>query len=149
MGSLTNIHNLQKQAIRIVSKAGYLAHHIPLCYNLNILDLPDIYNVRALSFFYDYFHGTLPPSLLSMFSLQYTKDVNLLIKTSYRRTDIAAASLTHTLPNIWNPLPDKIKLAINKSKTKFLTAIKKHYVTSYEDWVCVSIDCYSCNQSSQ
>ena len=78
--SMLKIHQLQKQAIRIISKAAYLAHHLPLCFNLSLLDLPDIYNVKALSFFYDFFHGFLPPSLLSLFTMQYSRDNNFIFK---------------------------------------------------------------------
>ena len=50
---LTNLHKLQKRAIRLISKAKRRSHHIPLCHNLNILDLKDLYIIKALSFFHD------------------------------------------------------------------------------------------------
>ena len=144
LGILKSVHNLQKRALRIVGRAKYLAHHIPLCFTLNVLDLQDLYNTKALAFFYDYYHGVLPPSLLNILHLQYTRSNNLIIKTSFRRTKLAASSLLHTLPNIWNPLPENIKRAIEKSKPIFLQTIKNHYISEYEKWSCAKRDCFVC-----
>lgn len=144
MRSLSNIHNLQKRALRIVSKTYFLAHHIPLCFNLKILDLPELYNVKALSFFYDFYHGKLPPAFCNIFSLCNDRNNQLFIKTQYRRTDLAASTIIHTLPNIWNPLPADLKLLISKSKSNFMSNIKKYYIALYENWVCDKTDCYSC-----
>ena len=63
MSSLSLIYNLQKRALRIISKSHPRSHHIPICSSLQLLDLEDIYNVRALSFFYDFFHDKLPPPI--------------------------------------------------------------------------------------
>ena len=57
MKTLTSVHKLQKRALRTVSKQGYFSHHIPLCYTLQILDLEHIYDMKALSFLHDYYHG--------------------------------------------------------------------------------------------
>ena len=103
MRYLTKIHNLQKRAIRVVNKSHRIAHHIPLCLNLNILDLADLFNVKALLFLYDYYHGNLPPALSNIFTFYYSRNGDLLIKTKYRRTTVAACSLIHTIPIVWNP----------------------------------------------
>ena len=149
MGALSQIHSLQKQSIRIIANAGYIAHHIPLCYNLNMLDLSDLYNVKALSLFYDFFHGLLASSLSDLFLLRYNKDNKILLSITCRRTDIAASSISHTLPGIWNPLPDDIKLLIHKSKAIFVSSVKSFYISGYKDWKCLATDCYSCKKSTK
>ena len=104
LGYLTSIHNLQKRALRIISKVNRHAHHVPLCYNLNLLDLKELYIIKALSFFHDYYHNLLPPAFSNIFTLFYSRNNELLIRKTYRRTKTAATSIIHTLPDIWNSL---------------------------------------------
>lgn len=149
MGPLSRIHSLQKQSIRVIARAGYTDHHIPLCYDLCILDLPDLYNVKSMSLFYDFFHGLLPSSLSNLFHIKYNASNNIILSISCRRTNIAASSISHTLPGIWNPLPDDLKQLINKSKGTFISSIKSFYISRYKDWKCMTTDCYSCKKSAR
>ena len=86
MKHLTNLHKLQKRAIRLISKAKRRSHHIPLCHNLNILDLKDLYIIKALSFFHDFYHQKLPPDFHNIFTLYLSRNEQLMIKPKYRRT---------------------------------------------------------------
>ena len=147
MKNLTKLHKLQKRALRIVAKASYHSHHIPLCHDLKLPDLPDLYNVKSLVFFYDFYHGNLPPTLSHIFSFRSGRNNELFIKISHRRTDIASSSLVHTLPEIWNCLPFELKLEIIKSKKTFINKVKTHYISKYKEWSCTTFDCYSCKQS--
>ena len=148
MGHLSKIHVLQKRAIRVISKSNRVAHHIPLLYHLEILDLHDLYSVKALSFFYDYFYGNLPPILSNIITFYYSRNNQLFIKTQYRRTNVAACSIIHTLPVIWNPLPAEIKSYISKSKRTFLTHVKAFFISKYFEWKCEALDCGSCSRIS-
>ena len=69
MRHLTSIHKLQKRALRIISKSNRHSHHKPLCYKLRILDLRELYKVKALSFFHDYYHNKLPSTFSNIFTL--------------------------------------------------------------------------------
>lgn len=146
MKSLSSIHNLQKKALRIISKSKYLAHHIPICHSLQLLNLPDLYNLKALTFFYDYYHGKLPPFFNNKLSFQLSRNNEMILKTQYRRTDIAAMFLFNTLPSIWNPLPTDIKSQINKSKNTFVSKVKSFLINKYENWECTDDNCYACMQ---
>ena len=143
---LSNLHNLQKRAIRIVSKTNSKAHHIPLCFNLKLLKLDDLYCIKALAFFYDYYHNRLPPFFHGKLQLLYSRDDELFIQTKYRRTDTAACHLFHTLQNIWNPLNKSLKSQITKSKSLFLSSLKDFYISQYETWNCSHAECYSCKK---
>ena len=145
---LSRVHNLQKRALRIVAKSNFLSHHIPLCYSLQLLDLEDIYNVKSLSFFYDYYHGELPPFYVNFLVLYVSRNNELLIKTNYRRTNLAASSLQNTLPNIWNPLPPSTKAYLTCSKPVFLRHIKQYYLEKYKYWTCIDDSCYVCRNAS-
>ena len=147
MNSLSAIHKLQKRSLRIISKTGFHHHHIPLCLSLKILDLEHLYDIKALCFFYDYLHNRLPPFFANKLILYNRRD-ELCIKSKYRRTDIAASTVFHTLPNIWNPLPKTLKLLIYKSKTTFIAHLKEYYLSFYEDWVCPVSNCFICLKRS-
>ena len=147
MGSLTQIHKLQKSALRVISGKSAYAHHIPLCHSLNLLDLEHLYCIRSLSLFYDYFHGKLPPFFLNKFSLFLSRDNSLHIKTKYRRTELASSTIFHTLSNTWNTLPNQIKSEIHKSKSIFIKKVKEYYISLYQNWECEKVDCFSCNKS--
>ena len=149
MKSLLCIHKLQKRALRIISKEGFQSHHIPICNNIQLLDLEDIYNLKALSFLYDYHHGKLPPFFKNKLEFSNNRINELVLKTRYRRTDIASATIFNTLPSIWNPLPNKIKLCITKSKKIFLKEVKIHLLLQYEGWECKEADCFACKQARQ
>ena len=138
------LHRLQKRAIRIVAKIKQRSHHIPLCYDLQILDLEDLYNTKALSFFHDFFHGKLPPFFSNAFELHYSRNNQLIIKTKYRRTDTAAASIIHTLPGIWNALDKNLQMKITKSKPTFIKHCKTFFFDKYKNWHCDTINCYTC-----
>ena len=148
MRYLSKLHLLQKRAIRIIAKSNYIAHHIPLCSELDILDLPDLYNVKALSLFHEFYHNNLPPALSNIFDLSYSRDGHLKVKTRFHRTNIAASSIVHTLPDIWNNLPNPIKVKIAFSKKTFLSQVKTFYISKYKTWFCETLDCRSCLRSS-
>ena len=141
---LDSIHMLQKRALRIICKSDYRAHHIPLCYKLQVLDLTDIYCIKALSFLHDCFHGNTPPSLNNLFIFKYSRDNQLTLSTTYRRTNLASTTVLHTIPNIWNPLPPAIKANILKPKKTFLSQLKTFYISKYELWTCHDHNCYVC-----
>ena len=148
MSILSGLHRLQKKALRIISNSSSKAHHIPLCYSLEILDLEDLYSTKALSFLYDYIHGNLPSTFQDKLHLYFSRNNELLIKIKYRRTDTASRLLYNTLPNIWNHLESNIKTEITKSKKTFITKIKLYYLNKYENFKCSVFNCYSCSHTT-
>ena len=144
MSSLIPVHKLQKRALRVISKKGKITHHIPLCAFLEILDLEHLYCLRALSFFYDYYHENLPPFFMNKLIINHSRSSNILLKIQYRRTELASCTIFHTLPNIWNPLPEELKIEINKSKATFLKKVKHYYINKYIEWTCPEINCFVC-----
>ena len=84
-------------------RAGYV-HHIPLCHTLQLYDLHEIYCL-----FYDYIYEKLPPFFHYKLTLFSSRHSTMLLCITYRRTNLAPSSMFHTLPNIWNPLPEELK----------------------------------------
>ena len=141
---LTSVHKLYKRSVRLVAKAKSRSHHIPLCFKLRILDLPDLYNIKALSFFHDFFHGKLPPVFSNIFSLQFNRNIQIIIKTKYRRTDTAASYIIHTVPDIWNSLDQNLRILIFKSKSTFINHCKDYVINLYANWTCHKNNCFVC-----
>ena len=145
---MSPIHKPQKRALRVISRNFYLSHHIPICYSLNILDLHDIYNVKALSFFHYYFHGKLPPFFHNKIQIYIRSRTNeMLLKSTFHRTHLADSLLFNKLPHIWNSLPNDLKTALYQSKPAFIAKIKKFYISNYRNWSCNELNCYVCNKS--
>ena len=144
MKSLSIVHQLQKRALRIISNQNFFSHHIPLCNTLQLLDLQHIYDLKAMSLLYDYYHNSLPPFFTNKFDFYHNRNNELCLKIKYRRTEIASATIFHTLPNIWNPLPVQIKSSIKKSKKTFLKEVKMYLLQAYEKWECREINCFVC-----
>ena len=55
---------------------------------------------RSLSFFNDFFHNNPPPFFQDKLSIYFSRNNSMLIKTQYRRTDLASASVFHTYGNL-------------------------------------------------
>ena len=142
---LTGLLKLQKRAIRNIAKCNRFAHHIPLCYKFQILNLHDLYKVKALSFFHDYIHGNLPSAFSNSFALYISRNNELLIRTRYRRTNIASSSIVHSLPSLWNELDPELRQHIWKSKTVFVSRCKNFFISAYASWYCNINNCFSCS----
>ena len=146
MKSLSSTHILQKRSLRILSKSPHLEHHIPICSRFNLLDLQDLYHVKALTFLHDFYHGKLPPFFSNKLQFYFPRRSNdMLLKSNFRRTSLADTLLFNTLPEIWNPLPSNIKTAISKSKATFVLTIKNFYLSNYKSWECSTTNCRSCS----
>lgn len=66
--TLTNrVFRLQKRAVRVISKADFLAHTNPIFKNLQILKCSDQYLLNLSGMMWDYDHRTLPKSLNNWF----------------------------------------------------------------------------------
>ena len=74
MKSLSSTHILQKRSLRILSKSPHFEHHIPICSRFNLLDLQDLYHVKALTFLHDFYHGKLPPFFQINYSSIFLED---------------------------------------------------------------------------
>ena len=138
MKSLSIVHKLQKRALRIISNIFLFA--IPFNFSTSSTSMIDL---KAMSLLHDYYHNSLPPFFTNKFDFYHNSN-ELCLKIKYRRTEIASATIFHTLPNIWNPLPVQIKSSIKKSKKTFLKEVKMYLLQAYEKWECREIDCFVC-----
>lgn len=61
-----SIHLLQKRALRIITNNDYIAHTEPICRNLGLVKVPDMYRLAVWKFYYKLMNNVLPPYFVSM-----------------------------------------------------------------------------------
>ena len=141
---------LQKKAIRIITSSKYNAHTSPLFKKLCVLNLPDLYDVKLLKFYYRYVHNKLP-KYFSAFSIVRQQDThhrnlrNNNFKTLKVRSKIAENCVRYKLPLLLNKtstaILDKI---VTHSEYGFKTYVKYHFLSNYQE-NCLISQCYICN----
>ena len=119
---------LQKKAIRIINKSEFHAHTAPLFKNEGILPIKKLIDYNAYLFMFDFIHKNLPK----------TFDSTWLTNDRFRERELRNDNLFHIprlrykylsnhpfvyYPQIWNELPDNLKLQNRKSK--FCKDLKK------------------------
>ena len=125
---------LQKKAIRICSKADYLAPTSKLFKSLNTLKLEDINKLQIGSLMQRYHVNTLSPYLMNMFIVNsnihdhYTRSSNKFHRWSYLN-DKSKYSLRHTGPVLWNDL--NLKLFNTQFNNSFKRQYKRILISSY------------------
>ena len=59
------LHLFKKRCIIIISNSSYIAHTEPICKDLRIINLPDMYSVAMWKFYYKLMTNILPSYILS------------------------------------------------------------------------------------
>ena len=119
---------LQKKAIIIINKSEFHAHTAPLFKNEGILPIKKLIDYNAYLFMFDFIHKNLPK----------TFDSTWLTNDRFRERELRNDNLFHIprlrykylsnhpfvyYPQIWNELPDNLKL--QNKKSKFCKDLKK------------------------
>ena len=106
---------LQKRAIRIISRAGYLDASEPLFKLQNILKFQDLYKHSLACYVFK------NPGLLNSFSRTHdynTRNRNLLLPPFERLRSTSQSVIFNSL-NCWNDIPDDIKACNTLNNFKF------------------------------
>ena len=122
-GSITQYNNLfllQKRAVRIISKAGYLDHTTPLFTNLNLLKLTNIYYLNLGKFMFKQMNNLLPPCFKDI--CVFTSDVHCHVTRNssrkhlyqyFNRTSLFKNSPQQRGIKYWNSLADDVKQCVS------------------------------------
>ena len=149
--NLQIIYLLQKQTVRLISKADYRAPSKPPFTKTKILDFFSIYSLQVSSFMYLYYNNLLPLAFCKMFQTGSQKHhYSTRNSESYRmhpcRTNIKKFSIPFQGPKIWNSLPTDIKAATSfysfERLMKMFLRDKQNLKTSY--LVLKYLFCQSC-----
>ena len=123
-----NILLLQKKAIRVCTRSGFLDHTNPLFVKLRCLKVDDINFLQTAIFMFRFNNKLLPDSFSSMFqsnnavhsySTRQASNIHLVNP----RTTLAHKSIRHSGPDVWNSLPQHVRTL--QTPLSFKRAIKR------------------------
>ena len=145
---------LQKKSIRIVSKSRFNSHVDPICKNLRLLKLDDLFLLNCCKLYHKSLNGLLKPyfneQLLPNTAVHNysTRQRNDIHQRNIRKT-VQSQSLNFKVSSAWNELPPCLKANSNKSIHLFTKSLKTHYIANYND-ACRDKNCFICrNQRNQ
>ena len=121
---LDHLVKLQKRAVRIINKAGYLDHTTNLFHSNFILKLPDIHKFHLAMYVFKL-------DDISTFSATHnynTRNRNNLVPT-FSCLTLTQFSLNYSAIIFWNSLPNEIKLS--RSLSSFKNKVKIHLIEQY------------------
>ena len=149
--------NLQKKAVRIISRSHYLAHTEPIFKQENILKITDSYKMDCLKIFYKYKTNNLPSAVKNLFresperfhsyptsGQQRLQGMHLIEKIAI--SEKTRQLLSYNLPLIVNSVPgDIIDPIPSISYCSFKDKVKKYFLGFYSSVACSTPNYYSCN----
>ena len=131
---INSILLLQKRALRVVTNSHYLSNSEPLFHQLKRLKINDIHTFQTAIFMHKYTFNQLPQSFYNFFTL----NSNIHSYPTRRSSDyhlenpkivLAQKSLKHHGPDVWNSLPENLKLCT--SLNSFKIQAKKNILQQY------------------
>ena len=129
-----NILKLQKRALRLCTGSHYLANTDPLFHRLHTLKFTDVTILQTAIFMYKLSNNALSSSFNSIFTFnkdihRYPTRISHNFHLSNPKLSLASKSIRHYGPDIWNPLPESIKLC--PSLFSFKHSMKKYLLSKY------------------
>jgi hypothetical protein len=80
--SLNKLRLKQKEAIRNITNSGYRDHTSPLCAQLKILSLDQLFKYNALKFMHCYHHNALPIAFHQMWLLNRERNPDRVLRNA-------------------------------------------------------------------
>ena len=132
------IVNIQKRAIRTVTKSYYIAHTEPRMKKFGLLKLDFLYQQQCLLLTLDCYYGSAPQKVKEQiildvapnYSLRNQSQNPLDLKLSTFKTRAGSNSFSAQGPSFWNDTPHNLREINQKFKFKF--AVKKTLLEKYE-----------------
>ena len=145
---LKRIINIQKKAVRSISKSHWLSHTEPRMRNYNILKFADQHYLQSMSLTYDMLKGN-SPDIYDLSSAQNGQR-QLLLRSTTDRPDDLRMTITHNsnaqknflsyIRQPWNDLPTDLKNASSRKSLK--NQLKKSIIKEYHTKVqCLNHRC--------
>ena len=145
------LHLIQKRCLRIISNSSYIAHTEPICKDLQIISLPDMYSVAMWKFYYKLMNNILPSYFTLMKpELPPTVDQYEIRKPKFRVPFIKHVFAEHLLEYqmiIQLNEPGSIHYSSKVFTHSFLgfkLYLKNNVINSYSNH-CNIVNCRSCN----
>ena len=147
----SNLVKLQKKAVRIIANANFNAHTEPIFKDLKLLRVDDLYNLKILTFYYNYINHKLPEYFTNNFI--HLNEQNHNYNTRLRgnltlpriRHEYLRGTLRYAVAQTINACPS---LITEKTRTHSLrgyaTYAQNYYLSKYSA-ICSIQNCYICN----
>ena len=146
----SNIYQLQKKAVRLITKRRYISHTSPIFKTLEVLKLEDLYKLHVLKFYFNlktyslpnYFNNfdVITRSEIHSYNTRGSKSLQT-VKTNLKSTENC---LRVALPKLVNATdPSILSKVYTHSLAGFSLYIKKFYLNQYTT-SCTINDCYVC-----
>ena len=142
------IINIQKRAIRTITKSYYTAHTEPRMKTLGLLKFNDLYSLQCTLLTHDCFYGNAPKNIQNLVKKARNPDLNLRnqtnntfdLKIPNMKSRAGSHSFSSKGPSFWNEVSGELR-AVNQ-KERFKRAIKNQVLESYDKKaVCTNPRC--------
>ena len=142
------IINIQKRAIRTISKAYFNSHTEPRMKELGLLKLEELYTHQCATLFHEINQKRAPAAMIEFFSQNNTPNHNLRsqvtdpnkIRVPVAKSKVSTNSFSHKGPQIWNSLPQSLQNA--ESKPSFKYQLKQSLLDKYKTTSnCTNVRC--------
>ena len=145
------LHLIQKRCLRLISNSSYIAHTEPICKDLRIISLPDMYTVAMWKFYYKLMNNILP----SYFILIKPELPPTVYQYEIRRPKFRVPFIKHVFAEHLLEYQMIIKLnepgtihysskVFTHSFLGFKLYLKNNVINSYSNH-CNIVNCRSCN----
>ena len=147
------IHILQKKALRIITDSDYIAHSEPICKELRLLKVTDMFQLTIWKLYYKLMNNLLPPYFNSMKpKLPELCNVYSIRKPTFHlpviRHGFARQLIGYKLLELLNTEPGTLLVSSKVHTHSFIgfkIYIKNKVIDSYS-YICNKVFCESCRR---
>ena len=136
-----NIEKIQKKIIRNICNSKYNAHTPILFAENNILKIKDLYQISTLRLIKKTLLGKTPTRLRNIIKM---KDYDRPQRYNNLQIHAMVGRISNEIPNIWNNLPNELKLE-DLTLKQLLNKAKQIGYKNYREQICTKENCYTCN----
>lgn len=145
------IFQLQKKAIRTITRSKYNAHTEPLFKKLNILKVNDIKIRKLYKFYFRYANNQIPDYFTTSYinrthHNQHTRNANYIIPRILHK--FAELNVRYQLPLLLNKNERNILDKVNTHSESGFAIYSKQYIISWYQDNCQIPNCYICESSN-
>ena len=156
--SKKRIVNIQKRAIRTITKSYHTAHTEPRMKKLGLLKFDDLYCIQSSTLIHDCFNGNAPSNIRNLVttahssshSLRNQMDKSLDLKVPVLKSRAGSNSFSYKGPQMWNNVSPEMRSI--SQRERFKKAIKRTTLNSYDQKInctnprCKDISNHSCTR---
>lgn len=132
------IINIQKRAIRTITKSYFSAHTEPRMKKLGLLKFEDLYNHQCLQLMHDCFYQRAPKMISKLLSIKPSSEYSLRgqaqnpldFKITCYKSRAAANSFCAQGPVVWNNISNELRKI--EQRPHFKRLVKKSILEKYE-----------------